>query len=254
MGATQSLTRARRWIPLLAIGACLYGQSTTVLPGLYYSSHCDSEIELRNLSAKVVSAQIEGHRSDGSLTGIREIPSTRLRLNPGQRRTIHLDIKEDEAWASISESSTRVIAISAKTSCRDSDKDSFSVVTRPVAYPLLNPGFDLPFDQALRDGSQLLILNLSQTSAHWIACYSAGHLVSQTLNSHANGEMVELCAETRENQIGPFASTRLEMLRNDRALIHLKTAGESIVLQLLKPDAQLRNLFRVDSTIRFDQN
>jgi hypothetical protein len=219
----------------------------TIIPGLYYSAACDSDIELRNLAQRAIVVEVAGYRSDGSLTALEDSPVNRIQLAAGQRKKVRLAVQSDEAWAEILEISNAhsSLAISANTSCRDGT--GLRTVPRPVAYPLASPSFQMDFEQAPHDGSQLLVLNPTESGIQFAACYSGGHLISND-----KGEMVPLCSESYDTALAPFHSTRLDLEREGRVLVRLRTAGDAVVLQMLKPAALQLNLFRVDSTIRFD--
>jgi hypothetical protein len=236
--------RPRRWIGLLATGALVASGAITVLPGLYSSGNCDSEIELRNLSERVITLEVLGHRSDGSLCPLKNRRGSRLKLLPGERQSVRLDAGvSEEAWAQIEHGGS--LGISASTSCRDGEE--LRTESRPVAYPLPDAGFRMAYESVPRDGSELLVLNTSPDAVRWTACYSGGHLVSND-----SGEMVPLCTDNQDAVLLPYHSTRVALVREGRVLIRLQTTGEAVVLQLLKPTNLRLNLFRVDSTIRFD--
>jgi hypothetical protein len=80
------------------------------------------------------------------------------------------------------------------------------------------------------------------------ACYSAGNLFS-----NGQPQLVPLCSSTLELQIPPFGTRQVPVERGGNSWFSLRSAGEKLVLEMLRPLAPRVKLYRVDSSIQFGQ-
>ena len=63
--------------------------------------------------------------------------------------------------------------------------------------------------------------------------------------------MKPLCSAAFEVQIPPFGTREFPVERQGNTWFSLKTRGDSVVLQMLRPLSQAARIYTVDSTIRF---
>ena len=221
---------------------------SVVLPELQYSLHCSSEISLKNTSPRFVDVDVSGHKSNGALVSMVDRRSQRIRLAPAAIIRAKFDVQNEVAWAEIVEivPSPRlrpVLSISGKTECLD----VMELLTEPreIAPLVNNPRFSLNATEA---GAILLVINASDTRMHWSACYSAGHAVS---NNH--GSMIPLCSEEVERSLAPYQSWRLPTSSEGNPLVRFRATGTAVAMQLLKTAAPHVQLYKVQSTISFDE-
>jgi hypothetical protein len=219
-----------------------------VLPELQYTRHCSTGISAKNTSQRYVDAEVTPHTSNGALLGLVERKSNRLRLAPFESVQVKIDVQDQTVWAAITETVPSpklhpVLAIGAQTQCVDVNE--LLTATREIA-PLVNDP-RLSFTAPPKD-AVLLIINASSSRAIWSACYSAGNTVS-----NGRGEMVPLCSEELDRTLAPYQSWRLPAAFEGKPLIRFTAQGSAIALQMLTPSAPQVQLYKVESTIRFDE-
>jgi len=215
----------------------------SVVPALAYGGACTSTIDLRNLAGRAADITVEGHKPSGAPAGLAGRPTRSLHLRSGERVALRLDIDEETsgAWAKVQ--SPPSVAVAAKVECTDTDQ--LRTATREIAFPLRSPWFSAEA-AGVRDGAVALI-NVSDRPARATACYSAGNLYSVP-----GSNLRPICSASFEWQIPPFGSREFPVVR-DGAALALKTSGDAIVLEMLRPVAASVRLFRVDSSIRFGE-
>jgi len=225
----------------------------SVLPALAYGPACSSLVQLRNLSDRSVTVEMEGHRSSGALVGLEGLAGSTVRLQPHQRASYKLEIAEEttSAWARVRERPppglATAVAVSASTECIA--RDQLRSASRDVAFPMRNPWFDS--DVSALGGGVLSLINTSSSMALARACYSSGNLYSVPGHQRA-GELSPICNVAFDLPIPPFGAREFPVERDGSSHFTLRTVGASIVLQMLRPmDAQIR-IYRVDSSIRFE--
>ena len=221
-----------------------------VLPELQYSKRCSSEISLRNTSPRFIDVDIAGHKSTGALVALTDRPSNHFRLRPAERLQLRLDVENDTAWAEVIEtvphaSLTPGLAVAAKTECLDGNK--LLTAAREDAPVSSNPGFAIDHSAAKLNGMVLLVVNASSQPMHWTACYSAGHTVSD-----GTGRMTPLCSETVHRTLAPFQSSRVAATVDGNPLVRFHSEGLAVAMQMLASEAPQVRLYRVESTILFD--
>lgn len=222
-----------------------------VLPELQYSSHCSSEISIHNVSPRFVDLEVVGHKSTGALAGLIDRRTNRLRLRPSERVQVRLDVEEDVAWAEVIEivPSPRlkpVLAVSGKTECLDGNE--LLTAAREIAPVSGDPKFAIDHEAASLNGMVLLLINASDRRMSWTACYSAGHTVSD-----GNGAMMPLCSESLHRTLAPYQSWRLAAAVEGKPLVRFNATGPAVAMQMLAPAAPQVRLYKVESTIRFDE-
>lgn len=226
----------------------------SVLPALAYGATCSSEIELHNLSDRPVTVEVEGHRGSGALVGLAGLPGNTLRLAPHQQGKYKLAIPEEttDAWVKVRERSppgtAPAIAVSAESECLSGDQ--LRSVRRDVAFPQRNPWFDAEVEALT--GGVVSLINTSPAGALVRLCYSMGNLYSVPRRDGRAGDLMPICSQAFDLLIPPFGARQFPVERDGSSYFSLRTAGQAIVLEMLRPlDANIK-IYRVDSSIRFE--
>jgi len=225
----------------------------SILPALTYGQSCWSTIDLHNLGDRQVAAEVEAHRASGALVPLTGHPQVTVRIAPGERASYRLEIDEEtgDAWVKIREMvPTRrmfpVLAVSGTTECTNTSQ--LKTTAREVVYPMRNPWFtgevgDLP-------GDMVAVVNTSERPAKASLCYSAGNLYSVP-NGQRTAQLAPICSQAMEAMIPPFGARQFPVQRDGSSHFHLKTQGDAIALEMLKPVESGVKLYTVDSTIKF---
>jgi hypothetical protein len=100
-------------------------------------------------------------------------------------------------------------------------------------------------------GNLISLVNTSELAAQASLCYSAGNLYSVPGNGRATGELTPICSASFDVQIPPFASRQFSVEHDGNSHFSMKTQGEGIVLQMLRPLETGIKVYSVDSTIKF---
>jgi len=237
---------------LLAVAGLAHGAERlleSVVPALASGPSCSSTVELANLGTRQVTVDAEGHWPSGALVPLSGADGVTLRLNPQERKALRLPAGEETtgAWVRLRErvpspDLSPVIAVYARTECLEADR--LRSVTRDVAYPTRNPWY--AGDVADLPGARVSLINTGERPALATLCYSHG-----TLYSNGGSRLAPLCSEESEVRVPPFGSREFPVERNDSTWFSLKTGGDSIVLEMLRPSPASSRMFVVDSTIRF---
>ena len=246
----------RIWL-LAVLGAASLGAQErvveSVLPALAYGPSCSSMVELQNLGDRPVTAEVEGHRESGALVALSGLGGTTVRLGPHERGSYKLEIREEtlDAWVKVRErvpasSLSPVIAIGGSTECTAGNQ--LRTAGRAVAYPTRNPWFD--GDVADMPANQISLINTSERAARARGCYSAGSLYSVP-EAKGGPELQPVCTASLDALIPPFGAREFAVSRNGSTHLSLKTEGNSIVLEMLRPLGATSRLYAVDSTIQF---
>lgn len=221
------------------------------LPELQYSRQCSSEISIHNPSPRLVDVTVVGHRSTGAVVGLVDKRSNYIRLRPSEQVLLRLDVENEDAWAEVSEVVPHpklqpVLAVSGKTECLDGNE--LLTASRDIAAIASDPGFTLDHEAAAGNGRVLLVINASDRRLQWSACYSSGTTVSD-----GKGGMTPVCSEALERTLAPFQSSRLAASIEGKPLMRFHATGAAVALQMLAPAAPQVRLYKVESTIRFDE-
>ncbi len=229
----------------------------SVLPALSYGPACWSSLDLHNLGDRAVIVEVEAHRASGALVALVGHPGVIVSLNPGQRVSYRLEIQEEtgDAWVKIREQvpSARlwpVVAVAGTTECVVDNQ--LRTTAREVAYPTRNPWFS--GDVSEIPGNIISLVNSSERAVKASLCYSAGNLYSVPGRTAAAQQLTPICSDLIEVQIPPFGARQFPVVRGDNSSFSLKTDGNSIVLQMLKPLATGVKVYTVDSSIKFQFN
>ncbi|PYT21382.1 MAG: hypothetical protein DMG58_32315 [Acidobacteria bacterium] len=225
----------------------------SVLPALAYGPKCSSTLQLHNLSERSVILEVEGHRSGGGLVPLAGHASQTIRMNGAERVSYKLQIDEEttSAWAKVREivpspRLTPAVAVSGTTECVIGDQ--LRSTAREPAYPIRNPWFAGNVSEI--PSEEILVINTSERAATAWLCYSTGNLYAIPSETRPT-QLTHLCSSEAVVQIPPFGTHQFSVQRDHNSYFSLKTAGNGIVLQMLRLlDATVR-LYKVDSSISF---
>lgn len=229
----------------LAVTAQPWGM-VTVIPALDYGPACTSSIEAVNLTGRDVEAEFEGHKESGALVLLEGQRETSVRIPPRGKIALKLQVENEEGtgWVRIREAAGPSLAISATVECLDGDK--LLTAGRDVVFPMHRPWFagevgELP-------GAVLTVINVSARPARLSACYSAGNLYS-----YGGPDLLPVCSSTLDLAIPPFGTRRVPVEHEGNSWFSLRTWGDALVLEMLRPLTPRVKLYKVDSTIQFGQ-
>lgn len=249
--------RPSRWSKLAALACALAGPAApadVVLPSLAYTSSCSSTVVLQNLADTPVDVELEAHRSSGALVPLAGRAGRMIHLVPGAQGSYQLQIQEEEsgAWVQVRERAASpgvapVVAVSGSTECRQGSQ--LRTAARQVAYPTRDPWF--AGDVTELRGSMISLINVSAGAVRASLCYSAGTLFSVPGETAASRELKPVCSAAFDVQVPPFGTREFPVERHGNSYFSLKTRGDSVVLQMLRPANEGVRIYTVDSTIKF---
>jgi hypothetical protein len=227
----------------------------SILPALAYGPHCWSTIELQNLGDRPVFVTVEGHRSTGALVPLVGHAGILFRLAPGESGSYKLALEEETtgAWVKVKETvplpeQSPVIAVRGVTECVVNDQ--LRTTLRELAYPTRNPWFS--GDIAGLPGDMIYLINSAEHAATAAVCYSAGGLYSVPSGARPV-QLAPICSSAFEVQVPPFGTRQIPVESEGNTHFSVKTRGESIVLQMLRPVAAGVRMYSVDSTVKFGE-
>ena len=223
----------------------------SILPSLDYGPMCWSSLELLNLGDRDVTVEVQPHRASGGLVPFVGHTQFTMRLKAAERASYRLEIPEEtgRAWVKIRErvpspQLSSVIAVSGRSECAEDNQ--LRSTPREVAYPTRNPWFSGDIEEM--HGNLISLVNTSEFAARASLCYSAGNLYSLPGDSR---ELAFICSAAFDVQIPPFASRQFPVEHEGNSHFSMKTQGQAIVLQMLRPLATGVKIYSVDSTIKF---
>lgn len=226
----------------------------SVLPSLAYGGSCWSSVDLHNLGGRPVIIDIEAHRASGALVPLVGHAQIMARLNPGERASYRLEIQEEtgEAWVMVRERVPTprlwpVLAVTGATECVAANQ--LRTTSRQIAYPTRNPWFS--GDVADMGGNMISLVNTSERAARASLCYSAGNLYSYPSEPQPAPQLTPICSTAFDVQIPPFGARQFPVERDGNSYFSLKTEGDEIVLQMLRPLESGVKIYSVDSTVKF---
>ena len=120
---------------------------------------------------------------------------------------------------------------------------------RQLSYPTRNPWFSGDIEEM--PGNMISLVNTSEHSAQASLCYSQGNLYSVPTTAHPNPELTLVCSKSFDVLIPPYAARQFPVQRDDSTHFGIKTQGEAIVLQMMRPLATGIKVYTVDSTVKF---
>ncbi|MDR3701123.1 MAG: hypothetical protein P4L56_15865 [Candidatus Sulfopaludibacter sp.] len=224
----------------------------SIVPALEYGRSCTSSIELRNLSERSVRLEVEAHRAMGGLVPLSGRPGANVELAPYEHVALRLEVEGESGagWVKVREpvppGASPAVAVEGVTECVAGDRLRREV--RDVAFATRGPWFS--GDVGELEGSELSLINTSDSAVTASGCYSSGSLFSNPGGS-AGGELQPVCSASFHVQVPPFGTRRFPVRRENSSHFSVRTQGAAIVLQMLRPvDASVR-LYKVDSSIQF---
>ncbi|HYL75509.1 MAG TPA: hypothetical protein VEU96_14955 [Bryobacteraceae bacterium] len=222
----------------------------SVLASLPSGSGCWSSVDLRNLGDRVVMVEMEAHRASGALVALVGHPQVMFHLHPGEQASYRLDVQDDsgDAWVKVREivPSPRlypVIAAAGTSECVV--ENQLRTTKREIAYPVRNPWFSGDVSEIA--GDIVSVVNTSEQATKVSLCYSAGNLYSVP----EAPMLTPVCSHAVEVQIPPFGARQFPVQHQGSSHFELKTKGDGIVLQMLRPLQTGVRVYTVDSTIKF---
>jgi len=247
---------------LLLTSACAAGQAnanservvTSILPSLDYGGSCWSSVALSDLGDRAVTVEIEAHRAGGGLIGLAGLDQSVLHLNPGERVSHRLEVTDEAGvgWLKVRErvpsaKLSPVVAVSGLSECTVDNQ--LRSTPRELSYPTRNPWFSGDVEEM--QGNMISVVNTSERAAQASLCYSQGNLYSVPTDAHPTPELKLVCSLAFEVLIPPYAARQFPVHRDDSTHFGVKTLGDAIVLQMLRPVAAGVKVYTVDSTVKF---
>src|SRR5580698_7873055 len=227
---------------------------TSILPSLDYGAACWSTVTLANLGDRVVTVEIEVHRAGGGLVGLAGLDEMVLHLKPGERVAPRLEVSDESGvgWLKVREripspKLSPVIAVSGLSECTVANQ--LRSTPRQLSYPTRNPWFSGDVEEM--QGSLISVVNTSERAAQASLCYSAGNLYSVPTSAHPSPELTPVCSKAFEVLIPPYAARQFPVERDNSTHFGIKTVGDAIVLEMLRPLATGVKVYSVDSTVKF---
>lgn len=226
---------------------------TSILPSLDYGQSCWSTIKLANLGDRIVTVEIEAHRAGGGLMGLADLDQMVLHLNPGEQVSHRMEGVDEsgQGWVKIRErvpapNLSPVVAVSGLSECTVNNQ--LRSTPRQLSYPTRNPWFSGDIEDM--QGNMISVVNTSERAAEASLCYSQGNLYSVPTAGHP-AELALVCSKAFDVLIPPYASRQFPVQRDDSTHFSIKTRGDSIVLQMLRPVEAGVRVYTVDSTVKF---
>jgi len=250
---------SRFWFGFLMLAAAGYAADqervvTSIVPSLDYGSSCWSSLAVTNLGDRVVTVEIEAHREGGGLVGLAGLTPAILHLNPGERSAHRLEITDEsgQGWLKVREripsaKLSPAIAVSAVSEC--TIHNQLLTTPRQLSYPTRNPWFSGVVKEM--HGNIISLVNTTEREAKASLCYSAGNLYSVPTRAHPTPELTLVCSSAFDVQIPPYAARQFPVEHEGNTHFSIKTQGEAIVLQMLKPVESGVKVYKVDSSITF---
>jgi hypothetical protein len=223
---------------------------TSVVPSLDYGASCWSTLTLTNLSDREITVETEPHREGGGLIAMSGWAPSVLHLNPGERSVHRLETTDDSGrgWLKVREripsaKLSPAVAVSATSECVVNNK--LITTPRQISYPTRNPWFSGDIEEMR--GNVISLVNTSEREARASLCYSAGNLYSVPTAP----DLTLVCSSSFDVQIPPYAARQFPVQHDESTHFSIKTRGDAIVLQMLRPVESGVKVYTVDSSITF---
>ena len=196
---------------------------------------------------------MEAHRAGGGLVGLVGLTEMVVNLNSGERVSHRLEISDETGtgWLTVREripslKLSAVVAVSGLSECTVDNQ--LRSTPRHVSYPTRNPW--LSGDAEEMQGNLISVVNTSEKAAQASLCYSEGNLYSVPTEARPTSEL-PICSKAFDVLIPPYASRQFPVQRDESTHFSIKTLGDAIVLQMLRPVETGVKVYSVDSTIKF---
>jgi hypothetical protein len=227
---------------------------TSVLPSLDYGPSCWSTLTLANLSDRIVTVEIEAHRAGGGLVGLLGTNEAVFHLPPGAHVSHSLSITDESGvgWLKVRErvpspGLSPAVAVSGQSECLV--KDQLRTTPRQLSYPTRNPWFSGDIEEM--PGNLISVVNTSERAAQASLCYSQGNLYSVPGTAPQSSELKPVCSQSFDVLIPPYATRQFPVHREDATHFSIKTQGDAVVLQMMRPVEAGVKVYSVDSTVKF---
>ena len=227
---------------------------TSILPSLDYGPACWSTVKLANLGDRTVTVEIEAHRSGGGLVGLAGLNEMILHLNPGEHVAPRLEVGDESGvgWVKVREripspKLSPVVAVSGLSECTVNNQ--LRSTPRQLSFPTRNPWFSGDIEEM--QGNMITVVNTSERAAQASLCYSQGNLYSIPSETRPGSELRLVCSNAFDVLIPPYATRQFPVHREDSTHFGIKTVGDALVLQMLRPVAAGVKVYSVDSTVKF---
>ena len=229
----------------LLLAAVVHAQESILFP-LAYGEFCWSSVTLQNVTEEIVNVWITAHKASGALVPLSGAAKSRVSLPGGTKITLRLEADGEEdrqAWVHLKESGRHSIALSGAVECMDGGE--LKIVAAGVVFPARDPW--IRGDVSDFHASEVWILNASASPASASLCYSSGVYTQLPDNQKA----AEICSAEMDLFLPPFGMHTAPLVRNGNSRFSLRATGEAIALRLVKPVAERKQKFAVDSTVEF---
>jgi hypothetical protein len=248
-----------RILLLISLAATIYAADqervvTSILPSLDYGASCWSSVTLTNLGDRVETVELEAHRAGGGLVELAGLKDMVLHLNPGEHVSHRLEIGDEsgQGWVKVREriplpKMSPVIAVSGLSECTVDNQ--LRSTPRDLSYPTRSPWFS--GDVKELHEHVISMVNTSERAAQASLCYSEGNLYSVPAVAPATQQLALVCSKAFEVLVPPYASRQFPVQRDDSTQFSIKTQGDAIVLQMLRPVATGVKVYTVDSSVKF---
>jgi hypothetical protein len=224
----------------------------SVLPSLDYGPACWSAVNLQNLGDRNVTVEVEAHRESGALVALVGLSQVTIHLSSGEHASYRLEIPEEtgSGWMRIREripnpQLSPVIAVAGTSECVAANQ--LRTTARQAAYPTRNPWFSGDSDEM--PGNLISLVNTTEKAAKASLCYSSGNLYSVP----GTARLTPICSSSMDVQIPAFGARRFPVEREGSSHFSIKSQGEGIALQMLRPLETGLKVYSVDSTIKFGE-
>jgi hypothetical protein len=226
----------------------------SIIPSLDYGPSCWSSVTLINLGDRVETVELEAHREEGGLVELTGLKNMVLHLNPGQTVSHRLEIADEagQGWVKVRElvpwpKLSALIAVSGFSECTVGDR--LRSTPRDASYPATSPWFSGAV-QGIQ-GDAISLVNTTERAAQASLCYSAGNLYTPLVALPGAPELAFVCSQEDQVQIPPYAARLFPVQRDNNTQFSIRTQGEAIVLQMLRPLETGVKIYTVDSTVKF---
>jgi hypothetical protein len=177
-----------------------------------------------------------------------------LHLDPGDRISHSLSITDESGvgWLKVREripspKLSPVVVVSGMSECAIDNQ--LRSTPRQLSYPTRNPWFSGDIEEM--QGNMITVVNTSERAAQASLCYSQGNLYSVPTENRPAADLTLVCSKSFEVLIPPYATRQFPVHREDSTHFGIKTRGDAIVLQMMRPVAAGVKVYSVDSTVKF---